>query len=118
MSETIWVNGRRREVTSQMKAHIMATRERGGRCFFVVPDTDALSGSLDRPVVCSNCNDNHQLLLQIVSGGPYDTAPAGTPAFFEDGQWYAVRTQTYRCPACRPEPTESEKNRDPDVIVL
>lgn len=70
--------------------------EMGGKAFLAMPDGD---GAGD----CRNCDGWGRHVLQLVEGGPFESAPRPgneQAAVFEDGRWYLVKTTSYACPVC------------------
>lgn len=70
--------------------------EMGGKAFLAMPE-DGGDGD------CRNCDGAGWHALQLVEGGPFKSPPRPGPeqaAAFEDGEWFLVRTTTYRCPVC------------------
>lgn len=70
-------------------------RKIGGKVFLVLPE-----GGGDGN--CTNCGGTRRLMLQEVTGGPFET-PAivrKTSSIYHDGAWYTVDTKVYTCPMC------------------
>lgn len=69
---------------------------RGGRAFVCLPEGGG-DGS------CNNCNGAGHFVLQIVVGGPFDSAPSsgrnGTVTTI-DGKFYLVQNNQHDCPIC------------------
>lgn len=70
--------------------------EMGGKAFLALPEH---GGDGD----CPNCDGCGRHALQLVEGGPFKSPPrAGKEqsAVFQDGDWYLVKTTSYRCLVC------------------
>ena len=110
MSETVWAGTTRYLVTAQMYDEIRAARHRGARLWLGLVDVGPAGA-------CTNCGGPGRLVLQMAAGGPWDAAPTGkaAPIIYQDGQWYTVRTKTYRCPVCAP--VEERGERVAEVVL-
>lgn len=99
-----------RQVTQTMFYDAEKAKRAGRRVFFVTAGgVDVRHDSDD----CRNCDGFGSLCLEVVMGGPFDSAPAGrggdaetapelhTRPAWHNGSWWSVTRQMYPCPVCR-----------------
>ena len=105
MTKTLKLEGGSRLITDEMHNHILAIRQRGGKVFFCLPETDEWTAMTGSGVKCSNCDGNYRFALQVVSGGPFDSPipSKDIASIWQGDKWYAVKTRTYNCPVCNAE---------------
>lgn len=80
---------------ADMRAAVTNVKAKGGKCFLALPEGGAEG--------CRNCRGTGNLILQTVTGGPWDTPPAqskGKALIREEEGWYSVRTAVYTCGDC------------------
>lgn len=92
-------------VPDELYNEARAIRARGGKCFLATAGRNAIVDTMDVSQRCSNCHSAGHVMLQMVTGGPLDSAPGSTKdgetCIFEGSRWYLIRTRVYSCPICR-----------------
>lgn len=70
---------------------------RGGKAYICFPEGGGLGS-------CDNCEGCGHLILQHVTGGPFDSPPGpkgDSTATFIEGNWYLIENDQFSCPMCR-----------------
>lgn len=100
-----------RAVPDEMYRMANGVVSRGGKAFVCLPEGRG-------PGDCDNCDGYGHIILQRVTGGPFQSVPKGDgSATFINGDWYLVVNEQFNCPEClgsgRVQRRRSEPERKP-----